>query len=152
MSKDREELLQNIFSTFSGIQRLMHARFQRTFEHAKVAPSQLQLLFIIECSQPINLKELASKMYMTPGAITQLIEGLVTEGYIARKQDDNDRRIVYVSLAAEGRKKIAELKKTKQHMFEQVMSSLDDEELRLFLKVQQKMLAYLESSDQNVKK
>lgn len=144
MEQERTDLLKEIFSTFTGMQRLMHSQFQRAFEELKIAPSQLQLLFIIEDAQPISLKDLAARTYLTPGAITQLIDILVENNYISRTPHEKDRRITCVSMTALGAEKITALKARKQEMYEQVVSNLNNEELRVYLKVQQKMIQHLE--------
>lgn len=141
----RAQLLEQIDSTFTSMQRLMHANFHRAFEELKIAPSQLQLLMFIENMQPVSLKDLAAKMYLTPGAITQLVEGLVQQGYIERKPSEQDRRVICVAMTSEGTKKTAALQERKHEMFAKVVSELDDNELALFLRIQQKMLAQLET-------
>lgn len=148
----RTKNLQDLFATSALTQRMMHSYMYRTFEELDIAPSQLQLLQLIERSQPVSLKTLAASMRLTPSAITQLVEGLVRSGYVDRAASQQDRRVAVVALTQGGKEKVGALKRKKQAMLTRVAGDLDDEELAVFLRVQQKMLAYLETNCRNVKK
>ena len=142
----RTKNLQDLFATSVVVQRMMHACMHRTFDELGIAPSQLQLLQLIEHSQPVSLKVLAADMRLTPGAITQLVDSLVEVGYVDRTSGVADRRVTDVSLTDAGSEKIGMLKRKKQALLTKVVADLDDEELRVFLCVQQKMLVYLEAN------
>lgn len=149
---EREKNLQDLFATSAMMQRLMHAYIHRTFTEAGLAPSQLHLLQLIEHKQPVSLKKLADAMRLTPGAITQLVESLVQAGYVNRTPDEHDRRVSMVTLTESGADKLALLTRQKQILLENVAADLSDEELAVYLRVQQKMLAYLETNCRNAKR
>lgn len=148
----RQKNLQDLFATTAMTQRLMHTYIHRTFDELGVAPSQLHLLQLIEHTQPANLKQLADAMRVTPGAITQLVDSLVTTGYLDRNPDAHDRRSSVVTLTDAGQEKIRKLTRHKQELLANVAADLDDDELQIFLRVQQKMLAYLEAQCRTLKK
>jgi MarR family 2-MHQ and catechol resistance regulon transcriptional repressor len=149
--QSRAKNIRELFDTTAMTQRLMHTYVHRTFDELGVAPSQLHLLHLIEHMQPVSLKKLAEAMRLTPGAITQIVESLVQAGYIDRKPDTQDRRVSVVTLTDAAREKMSALTRTKQAMLTKVVADLDDDELRIYLRVQQKMLAYLEANCRNVK-
>jgi DNA-binding MarR family transcriptional regulator len=150
--QNRTKNLQELFATAALTQRMLHVSMHRTFDELGVAPSQLQLLQLIEHAQPISLKTLASDMRLTPGAITQLIDGLVDAGYVQRTASTADRRVTVAALTPAGQEKIGMLKRKKQALLGKVVADLDDEELAVYLRVQQKMLAYLEKNCRDIKK
>lgn len=144
--QSRTKNLQELFATSALTQRMMHTSMHRAFDELGIAPSQLQLLQLIEHAQPVSLKTLADNMRLTPGAITQLVEGLVQAGYVDRTPSAADRRVTVVALTPIGSGKIGMLKRKKQALLARVVADLDDEELQMFLRVQQKMLTHLEAS------
>jgi len=148
----RQKNLQDLFDTAAMTQRLMHTYIHRTFDELGIAPSQLHLLHLIEQSQPVSLKKLAEAMRLTPGAITQLVDGLVRAELVNRESDPRDRRISVVTLTDTGRDKIRALTRQKQALLQKVAGDLDDDELQVYLGVQRKMLAHLEANCRNVKK
>jgi DNA-binding MarR family transcriptional regulator len=141
----RAKNLQELYSTSAVVQRIMRQCLHQVFDELGIAPSQLQLLQYIELFQPVSLKELAIEMRLSPGAITQLVEGLVTTGYVKRLTSANDRRVIDVSLTSSGKDKIGLLKRKKQILLAKVVKDLDDNELELYLRVQHKMLSHLET-------
>jgi DNA-binding MarR family transcriptional regulator len=145
MPTSRTELLQDIFSTSSLTQRLLHARLHQTDGQDSLSPAQIQVLFYMRHIQPVSFKALASKLHLTPGAITQLTDPLIRAGYVSRIQDDKDRRVAYISLTELGGERVDELKKCYRAVYTEAVSTLDTEELRALLRIQRKMLAYLES-------
>lgn len=148
----RSKYTQDLFATSAVVQRMMHACLQRSFDEIGVAPSQLQVLHLIRHQQPVSLKVLATDLHLTPGAITQLVEGVVQAGYVTRSESIEDRRITVVSLTEAGTAVCKQLEHKKQTLLAKVVADLDENELAVFLRVQQKMLVYLEEYCAKVKK
>jgi DNA-binding MarR family transcriptional regulator len=148
---NRAKNLQDLFATSAVVQRMMHTCMHRAFDELGIAPSQMQLLQYIENSQPVSLKTLAEDMRLTPGAITQLVEGLVQADYVNRSASAEDRRVIVAALTPAGKDKLGLLKRKKQSLLKQVVADLDDTELEVYLHVQQKMLAYLEANCRKIK-
>jgi len=64
-----------------------------------LSPPHVHLLFSIAGNKEgISVKELAERTSVTPGAITQFVDGLVERGLVTREGDLNDRRIVRLKL------------------------------------------------------
>ncbi len=71
---------------------------------------------------PLTAKKLAQMLKQTPPGISQRINALVDMGMISRQADENDRRVMFISLTAKGRS-IAE--DALEHMLEQLSRALD---------------------------
>lgn len=147
---DRAELIQRISANLEATKRAMQAQFFHAVGETGLGISHAHLLMLIKQVQPVQLKDLASKMYLTPGAITQAIESLCKEGYLVRKQDEQDRRSVFVTLSEKGVSMVASLQAVLQKHFTEMLTTLTDDELQLYQRAQQKMLEYLER-ESNVK-
>jgi DNA-binding MarR family transcriptional regulator len=143
---DRNELLREVFETMSLMKRAMHGHFSHAFDSSKLSPSQMQLLTIISLKQPVSHKVLAHKMQLTPGAVSQLLDGLAEEHCITRTQSEADRRINYVSITKVGKRKLTEFNKLRKQILTKAFSALTDHELQNYLTVQQKMLRYFEDN------
>ena len=55
----------------------------------------------------MTLGELSRRMMVSNGNVTGLVDRLVTEGLLQRRQSDTDRRAHYVSLTGDGRRAFA---------------------------------------------
>lgn len=140
---NRSETLQAIFENMRLMERVMKRHHHRLFAKIGLGPSQLQLLMLIHQKQPLSHKQLAQYMQLTPGAITQLLEGLDKERFLHRTADPHDRRVVYLSLSKEGARKVAQIDKYRSELWADVLSTLDDHELVLYRKITEKMISYI---------
>ena len=142
----REELIEAIFATMQQMHRTGTAKFHALMGQEDISPTQMELLLNVKHLQPVSVKDIAARMRLTPGAVTQLMEGLVAKGYIERRTDAHDRRITNVVIAENGSKKLKELWERRKAMLRNIMQELDTDELAVMLRVQEKMLHHIEDS------
>jgi DNA-binding MarR family transcriptional regulator len=69
-----------------------------------VTSSQVSALATVERLGTPTLGELASSEQVQPPSMTKIVVGLEAAGLVARQEDANDKRVVRVSLSAEGRR------------------------------------------------
>lgn len=146
---NRDDLLQDIFTVMDTQQRVLHGVISEKFSKHGLSPAQLKLIFSLSMSGKSSLKPLAEKLYLTPGALTQLIEPLESSKLLSKQQDDKDRRITYIKLTKRGEKKLAEIKKSRNQFFKEALNELDDNELEVFSRIQHKMFNYFTSHKTN---
>jgi DNA-binding MarR family transcriptional regulator len=130
MSKSREELLQSLVARMGVVMRGMHAGQGFQFAGFNVGPPQVRILFHI-ASRPdgVSVKDLAEKLSVTPGAVTQFIDALVEKGLVKREEDHNDRRLLRIKLTEFANGKFAEFKKDYFVSVSRVFDSLSDGEI-----------------------
>jgi DNA-binding MarR family transcriptional regulator len=141
----RQELISTIFDTMDTSKRSMHAYMQSAFSAYDITPSELQLLFTIYHGQPITAKELASRLHLTAGAVSQVIEALATRKLIQRETDPTDRRRQVLRLSAKGDGLVQKLDKHRRDVMHRVIKDLSDDELATWLKIQQKIMTEFQS-------
>jgi len=83
------------------IRRRMRDRFDITLPRFDLM-AQLERV-----PEGMTLGELSRRMMVSNGNVTGLVDRLVTEGLLQRRQSDTDRRAHYVSLTADGRRAFA---------------------------------------------
>lgn len=141
----REEIIEAIFANMQQMHRAGASKFHSLMGQQDISLSQMELLITVKHLQPVSAKVIAARMRLTPGAVTQLMEGLEAKQYIERRPDENDRRITNVHLAESGKQKLKALWERRKAMMHKVMESLDDEELAVMLRVQRKILEHIEA-------
>lgn len=107
--------------------------------------SPILTLAELQSKGPQKQSALAQSLGFTPGAMTNIANKLIKEGYAIRQFDDSDRRIVYLALTAEG-KKVLELahlkgKELRFHLFE----TLSESERAQLLQIYKKLLSAFKS-------
>jgi DNA-binding MarR family transcriptional regulator len=100
--------------------------------------SQIGMLFMIHHHREANVKKISEHLGVTKSAITQLLDPLVTNGFIERQNDVSDRRIVRFSLTGKGKKVLKEINKLKFSGLRSALDNLSDKELEQLAKLHQK--------------
>lgn len=139
----RDELLEDVFLATEATQRAWKALFHDLIGKEQISPSQAYALFALENFQPIKNKDFAKRMQLTPGAVTQLIDSL--GNFVERTHDDNDRRIVHLSVSKAGKKFMHKIRQKRKAIFMEAMHSFSEKELLIMLKHQQEILAKIET-------
>jgi len=78
----------------------------RRMDHLSVVQLRVILLLANRSPRSMKLKELAQELHVTPGAVSQTVDGLCRQGFVERKENPDDRRAVAIRLAAPGRKNV----------------------------------------------
>ncbi|MGH7545310.1 MAG: MarR family winged helix-turn-helix transcriptional regulator [Gemmatimonadota bacterium] len=71
-------------------------------------PSLLALKHLVETGEPLPLGQLATRIECAKSHMTQVVDRLEADGWVARVPDPGDRRSVLAELTAEGRRRYAE--------------------------------------------
>lgn len=92
--------------------------------------SQSHILFTLERSGPKKMSELASILYLTPGAVTTASDRLIENGYIARVRDEEDRRVVHLELTTKGADALQSLQNEGRQIMKKVFHDISDDDLK----------------------
>lgn len=128
-------------ASFHAMRNKMHANVIQHRRKDSITHSQLFVLAIIERHRNIGIKEISKRLNISPSAATQLVDGLVENGYVVRKVDSKDRRALQLELSANGRKHITELKNKRMKIMAAIFDTLNDEELKTYLRLHKKILS-----------
>lgn len=142
----RNELIEAIFASMQAMHRAGAAKFHTSLERYNLTPSQLELLLLVKHAENVSLKELAMNMKLTPGAVSQLVNGLVSGGYVHRQEDPSDRRISQITLSSKGKSNLHKIWDERTSSMMRIMEDLTLEELHLLLRIQRRITAHLESN------
>jgi MarR family 2-MHQ and catechol resistance regulon transcriptional repressor len=146
MAMKRSDLVKRLFENAEAAKRGMYGYGHAYFRNMPIPRAPLEVLSAIKYMQPVSSKEIASKLSLTPGAVSQSVEALDQEGYVVRKADVSDRRIQYLALSKKGEKLLADMDKQRLGMMEEITQDLTVEELEVWLNVQTKMAARLKAA------
>jgi len=136
----RQELIRRILENMNAVKRSMFTQLQSNSDTWPVPRAQLEVLIAIRHLQPVNSKTLALQLYLTPGAVSQQLDGLETQGFISRQSDPNDRRVQSLSVTEAGAQLIEGAMAHRRVIMEQIMQDLSDEELRVWDQIQTRLI------------
>jgi len=136
---DRSQLIEAIFSDAHCLMKKMKMKLSKSSKKTGITHSQWFVLGIIKHCQTSNVKDISKQLGISPSATTQLIDGLVENGYVIRKADPKDRRSVTLDISAKGKKRMMSMKKERLEKMEKLFAPLSDAELETYLKLNKKI-------------
>lgn len=149
MNKDRDETIAKLTEAMRTMKHIMHGRMQAALQASPVSHAQLELLFTIHRLQPVSFKQLATQLCLTPGAVSQLVDGLESSELVTREIDTHDRRIQCLRLSKKGVKLLGLIGDRQQKMMETVMQSCSVAELKVWLRIQQRIISEFQADPTN---
>lgn len=147
----RQKLIDELFETMDIAKRNLRGRMLSITSGRNISHAQLEVLLFIRQGQPINPKELAIRLSMTPGAVSQLIDVLEDQRLISRQTDPHDRRRQVLTVSQRGMTLLKSIERKRRTVMENVIQGLTDEELVLWLKIQKKLINEFHSAHTDIK-
>lgn len=110
------------------------ARLARGFRAASIehglSPSQLAVLATVVREGPVGLTALAEAEAINPTLLSRIVGRLESEGLLARRAGDGDRRVVVVDATAAGRRLQARVRAERSASLGRSLESLSPAEAR----------------------
>ncbi|MBM7096554.1 MarR family transcriptional regulator [Bacillus sp. H-16] len=100
---------------------------------------QFGILRQLAVKGPLQPKEVATITGVHKSAVTLKADRLVSKGLVHRKQDEEDRRVWYLSLTEEGESVYARSEEAMTEFISSYLENLDPEEVEVFLNVYKKI-------------
>ncbi len=85
--------------------RVMGAFYASTLVQAglRISPAGLGVLRVLLAGDGLKSSDVAARGWSSPGTLTSVVNTLVREGYVERRPDPGDRRVVRLYVTDEGR-------------------------------------------------
>lgn len=123
---------------------LIGKRAQELYAEYDLNRAQSGILFALHQEDSMSQKELAKRLNVTPPSITSIIKKMEQEGYIIRKADEQDQRVMRLTLAKKGKDCVAYVIKTAEKLEEIVFEGMTAEEKMLFRRLLLQILENVE--------
>lgn len=117
--------------------RMMYAEYDLNKTHSGI-------LFVLYHRKSMSQKELAKEMNVTPPSITSAIKKMEQDGYITRKADEQDQRVMRLELTEKGNSCIDSIKSVAERMDKKVFEGMNAEEKMLFRRLLLQIIENLE--------
>ena len=134
-----EELIRNF-------QPLRHAMTLPTTQYEgipRITSSQWGVLMFVEQFGESTVKDVAKSLCISSSAATQLVDKLVTSGYVVREMHTQDRRAVTLTLSKKTKIRVNKMKKEVLQKFLKFFEVLNDKELDQYILLNKKIVERL---------
>lgn len=115
----------------------------------RVTASQGYTILTLPESDSMTMNALSETMGLANSTMTRMVDQLVDKGFVRRTTDDEDRRVVRVSLTAHGQETRRNLEQAQQYFFGLVLTEIPQDVRHDILQVLERVVAAIEKVRRN---
>ncbi|GCE30523.1 transcriptional regulator [Dictyobacter alpinus] len=119
---------------------LLLTRLLRPSRHTDMTQQQYWLLRHLRCHEPQGISELAQALGITTGSATVACQRLEKAGLITRRRQEDDERVVHVSLTEQGRQQIDAVRQQRREALTHLLQVLDEPEQQELQRLVERLL------------
>ncbi len=112
------------------VKRVMGERAREV--HPELHPMTYFMLTHVAANGPMRGADLSEAFEMDKGGVSRQVQALVDLGLVERRPDSEDRRAILLDATDEGRKRLADMSRTRRDRFDQRLADWSDAELSAF--------------------
>lgn len=127
---DLRRIESEVGSLIRRVKRVMAERAREV--HPDLHPMTFFILTHLATNGPMRGADLSGAFGMDKGGVSRQVQTLVDLGLVERKPDAEDRRAILLDATAEGRKRLAEMSRSRSDRFDERLSDWSDAELSAF--------------------
>ena len=105
----------------------------------KISFPQMVALDYVSTHRKVKMTELSKVLSTQLSSTTVLVDRLIEQGFLSRCRDESDRRVVWVSATAKGKKVISKIMSEKRRSIEEIFKPLSFEEREQYLAILKKV-------------
>jgi len=122
---DREKLAENLIAIFP----ILHKKLFKNMPELKISKQQIALLFHINYENGRPMRYYGEKLTISKPNLTPLVDKLIKDGLIERKENPDDRREIILSITKEGKDTLDEHKELMKKIVLEKLAFLDKDDL-----------------------
>lgn len=129
-SGDWEKILTRILHSYNEISKGINPP---SIQRIDLTSAQIKALTSFHNTSEYTMSELSKSLGVTLPTTSSMINRLIQLGYVERKRDQEDRRVVKVKLTNQGKSILNRLMKERRIALEKLLKVLNNQELEIFL-------------------
>ena len=103
--------------------------------------SQVYLLRLLDRRGAISMSEMASSLGITMSGCTALVDRAVEAGWVERRRDPNDRRVVWVGVSPAGEQALTQIRERRAHILARYLTRLEVDEIVMLTNLLERIVA-----------
>lgn len=101
---------------------------------------EVEILYTLsKCGEDNTLKDLAKRLEMNKGHISQAVDRLCKQGYLTADVDVNDRRYIHYLITDKGKEFNEDVSELWEKMLDMIFEGVTEEQMRIFKEVAYKI-------------
>ena len=101
--QNKHDVISNIMDNIKRVFQILNEQSQRIRQETGLTGPQLWAIGVIHEHGPINISDIAKRMYLHPTTVLGIIDRLEARGLVSRNRSKDDRRVIWVELTQDGK-------------------------------------------------
>jgi DNA-binding MarR family transcriptional regulator len=128
--EDKELLVQRVLQAQRDFQRLLTGTIGLPILRLNLTMQQLRVLLVVDFYRGRSSHDLTEALGVSPATMTGIIDRLVAQDLVSRREAAHDRRVRWIELTAAGQELLDQLNESRITQFGRILHGLDIDELR----------------------
>jgi DNA-binding MarR family transcriptional regulator len=149
--KESEGNAQRLMRDFQRMVRGRYALFHSLLSEYDVTMQQFHLLMFMQESGKVTVTDLGNMMLVSMPTASRMLNTLCNKGFVVKRRDGSDRRLIYAELTKEGQRVVREVHDMQLHALARLLDKVSAGEIEVFLATMEKIadeLTYTLMEDQ----
>ncbi|MSQ10568.1 MAG: MarR family transcriptional regulator [Dehalococcoidia bacterium] len=126
----QSELLESVVRLVVRVSAALDPIRLQTWEEMGLTLAQLRILFRVRSQPGVDVRRIAADIGITPSAVSQQVDKLVTRGMLLRRDKPEDRRYVQLDLTEAGQESTGHIRQASWKHVSLLLAEFSDAELR----------------------
>ena len=131
---EKDALIKAVIKLHRRVNQTLRQTNQDAWMQLSLTVPQVKSLFYITNRGSTNFRDLAKALKVTPSNLTGVIDRLVDQSLVSRKENPEDRRIMLLKATARGEELVSDLGERRISHLSQALSELSPEELNTIVR------------------
>jgi DNA-binding MarR family transcriptional regulator len=101
--QNKHDVMSNIMDNIRRVFQILNEQSQRIKQETGLTGPQLWAIGVIHEHEPINISNIAKRMYLHPTTVLGIIDRIEARGLVSRNRSKDDRRVIWLELTQDGK-------------------------------------------------
>ena len=101
--QNKHDVISNIMDNIRRVFQILNEQSQRIKQETGLTGPQLWAIRVVHEHGPINISDIAKRMYLHPTTVLGIIDRLEARGFVSRNRSRDDRRVIWLELTHDGK-------------------------------------------------
>ena len=126
---EKAQLIQQVIELQRKVNRMLRRQVPDAWMELSLTLAQLKSLFFISSEGNTNVRKLAAALSVTSANVTGIVDRLVKQGLVTRRENPEDRRMLLLQVTDKGRTLITDLRERQTSRLSEILDYLGPDEL-----------------------
>ena len=101
--QNKHDVISSIMDNIRRVFQIVNEQSQRIKQETGLTGPQLWAIRVIHEHGPINISDIARRVYLHPTTVLGIVDRLEARGLVSRNRSKDDRRVIWVELTQDGK-------------------------------------------------